>query len=120
MATVCRLLDQDVLSIFKTNENRSFANVTSGERQALVNVSQSDCIDIRSTDKGGAVVIQSKEAFQSFFFFFNRLLSCDPTLQFAKERNCFLSKCLEDQLICANEFDSSSETYFYILPKIGL
>lgn len=64
VTTVCRLVEQDVFSLFKTNKNHCLSNLSQKERQALDVLSKDQSIVIRSADKGGAVVIQSKEAYR--------------------------------------------------------
>ena len=131
VATFCRLVDQDVTSLFHpTNKNNAcYPNVSVQEKKALMDLSNDNSIVLRNADKGGAIVIQNKESYRAEILRqlsnneFYTALSYDPTVKFSQETYSFLKKAFDDQLVSKNEFAFMHQEHpirpvFYTLPKV--
>lgn len=86
LETYCRLVEQDVKSVFKNKtEQKTYNNLPKKEREALTALRNDSTLVVRPADKGGAVVIQDLLDYESEVYRqlndinFYKKLSSDPT-----------------------------------------
>ena len=130
VATFCRLVEQDVMcKVNMINKNKLFSNIKPEESKALFTLSKDSNIVVRMADKGGAIVIQNKDAYRTEILrqlgmgdFYTPLMG-DPTIKFRQEIDSFLSTALTNSLINQDEYNFMLQKHplrpiFYTLPKI--
>ncbi|KAL7375956.1 hypothetical protein ABVT39_027248 [Epinephelus coioides] len=130
VATFCRLVEQEVSSqVHEKDKVRLYSNISLQEKQALIELSKDTSVVVPKADKGGAIVLQSKEAYRDEILRqldnrqFYTPLTYDPTAKFLGEVDSFLGKALNDSLISQNEYSFLFQRHpvrpvFYTLPKI--
>ena len=99
------------------------------KRKALSDLCKDTSIVIKNADKGGAVVLQNKEAYRKEILRqlgnteFYIPLNVDPTVKFSQEIESFLTKALNESQISQDEFNFMFQKHpirpvFHTLPKI--
>ncbi|KAL2095452.1 hypothetical protein ACEWY4_010171 [Coilia grayii] len=128
--TFCRLVDQEVSSLFSsTRDTRFYPNLSTHERASLRTLQEDDSIVIKPADKGGAIVIQDSETYrleikrQLDDTEFYTALTTDPTIRFQSRIKRTLNTALTSGEINKEEFDFLYQEHpiravFYTLPKV--
>lgn len=128
--TYCRLVERDVTAIFKHKREYKVAdNLNKEQRDALNTLKQDTSVVIQSADKGGAIVILDRTAYdqevrrQLSNTVFYQKLNCNPTKDFKTRIHTKLNVLQEQNMITKKEHAFMTVNFptmpvFYILPKI--
>lgn len=113
----------------KIHGERTANNVSINERKALEALKENDQITIKSSDKGGNIVIQDKTEYKEMVLKLLKdketyeIIPQDPTKKYREELDVILKNGKVQNLISDDEYKAMSNPYptiptFYAIPKI--
>lgn len=128
LVAFCKKVDFDVEKLFQNNKTYAISNLSVTERKALTELSNMDNLIIRPADKGGAVVVLSKDMYiteamrQLQTKHYERLYD-NPLPTLTESFNDILSHARNADWITENELkfmtvDNPKVATFYLLPKV--